>query len=81
MVIEFPADDGTRLAGTLTLPSAPGPVAGALLLSGSGPLDRDSNMPSSDSTSQPRSPRRWQPTASRRCASTSAGSARPAAST
>ena len=45
MVIEFPADDGTRLAGTLMLPSAPGPVAGALLLSGSGPLDRDSNMP------------------------------------
>ena len=45
MVIEFPADDGTRLAGTLTLPSAPGLVAGALLLSGSGPLDRDSNMP------------------------------------
>ena len=45
MVIEFPADDGTRLAGTLTLPRAPGLVAGALLLSGSGPLDRDSNMP------------------------------------
>ena len=45
VVIEFSADDGTRLAGTLTLPSVPGPVAGALLLNGSGPLDRDSNMP------------------------------------
>ncbi len=45
VVIEFSADDGTRLAGTLTVPGAPGPVAGTLLLSGSGPLDRDSNMP------------------------------------
>jgi dienelactone hydrolase len=45
VVIEFSADDGTRLAGTLTLPNAARPVAGALLLSGSGPLDRDSNMP------------------------------------
>lgn len=44
-VVDFPADDGTRLAGTLLLPGAAGPVAGALLLNGSGPLDRDSNIP------------------------------------
>ncbi len=36
--------NGTRLAGTLTLPTRPGPFPAALLLSGSGPLDRDSNM-------------------------------------
>jgi len=35
-----------RLVGTLCLPDDfPGPFAGALLLNGSGPLDRDSNMP------------------------------------
>lgn len=33
------------LAGTLTVPDGGGPFPGALLLSGSGPLDRDSNMP------------------------------------
>jgi pimeloyl-ACP methyl ester carboxylesterase len=31
------------LAGTLTLPAAPGPAPAVLLASGSGPLDRDSN--------------------------------------
>ena len=36
--------DGHSLAGTLTLPSASTPVAGAVLVSGSGPIDRDSNM-------------------------------------
>ncbi|MFV2177358.1 alpha/beta hydrolase [Actinomadura sp. LOL_016] len=40
-----PADDGTRLAGTLTLPAAPGPHPAVLLLHGSGPLDRDGNTP------------------------------------
>ncbi|MFE9056190.1 alpha/beta hydrolase family protein [Streptomyces mutabilis] len=39
------ADDGTPLAGTLTLPSGPGPHPAVLLLHGSGPLDRDGNTP------------------------------------
>ncbi|HEX5619739.1 MAG TPA: alpha/beta fold hydrolase [Solirubrobacteraceae bacterium] len=38
--MEFAAHDGTRLVGTLT----PGGAPAALILSGSGPLDRDSNM-------------------------------------
>lgn len=37
------ADDGTPLAGTLTLPAGPGPHPAVLLLHGSGPLDRDGN--------------------------------------
>jgi pimeloyl-ACP methyl ester carboxylesterase len=37
------ADDGLRLAGTLTLPAGPGPHPAALLLHGSGRLDRDAN--------------------------------------
>jgi pimeloyl-ACP methyl ester carboxylesterase len=42
---EFPAD-GARLAGTLTLPDRPGDVRpAALLIGGSGPLDRDGNLP------------------------------------
>ncbi len=45
---EFSAEDGTLLRGTLEMPSAPTGVPGALLLSGSGPLDRDSNMPGQD---------------------------------
>ncbi|SOD63171.1 hypothetical protein SAMN06297387_109113 [Streptomyces zhaozhouensis] len=39
------ADDGTSLAGTLTLPATPGPHPAVLLLHGSGPLDRDGNAP------------------------------------
>jgi uncharacterized protein len=40
--IVFPnAKAGTSLAGTLTLPRAQGPFAAAILLAGSGPLDRD----------------------------------------
>lgn len=39
------ADDGVPLAGTLTLPPGPGPHPAALLLHGSGPLDRDGNTP------------------------------------
>lgn len=39
------ADDGTRLAATLTLPPGSGPHPAALLLHGSGPLDRDGNTP------------------------------------
>lgn len=35
------ADDGTPLAGTLTVPDGPGPHPAVLLLHGSGPLDRD----------------------------------------
>ncbi|MDJ0768145.1 MAG: CocE/NonD family hydrolase [Ilumatobacter sp.] len=34
-----------ELAATLTLPDGDGPLPGCLLLSGSGPLDRDSNKP------------------------------------
>ena len=37
--------DGVMLSGTLVLPAATGPAPAALLLSGSGPLDRDSNTP------------------------------------
>lgn len=37
------ADDGVALAGTLTLPAGAGPYPAALLLPGSGRLDRDSN--------------------------------------
>ncbi|WP_217161875.1 alpha/beta hydrolase [Streptomyces sp. AC512_CC834] len=39
------ADDGTGLAGTLTLPTGPGPHPAVLLLHGSGPLDREGNAP------------------------------------
>ncbi|MFE4450655.1 alpha/beta hydrolase family protein [Streptomyces sp. NPDC056796] len=39
------ADDGTPLAGTLTLPAGPSPHPAVLLLHGSGPLDRDGNTP------------------------------------
>jgi pimeloyl-ACP methyl ester carboxylesterase len=37
------ADDGLRLAGTLTLPAGAGPHPAVLLLHGSGRLDRDGN--------------------------------------
>jgi len=37
------ADDGVGLAGTLTMPGAPGPRPAVLLLPGSGRVDRDSN--------------------------------------
>jgi len=40
----FAAVDGTQLRGTITRPPA-NPAPAALVLSGSGPLDRDSNMP------------------------------------
>ena len=39
------ADDEVQLVGTLTRPGADGKVPAALLINGSGPLDRDSNMP------------------------------------
>lgn len=39
----LPAPDGLGLTGTLTLPSGDGPFPAALLLGGSGPLDRDSD--------------------------------------
>jgi len=41
--LTVPADDGVSLAGTLTLPALPGPHRAALLLPGSGRVDRDSN--------------------------------------
>ncbi|MFF0502882.1 alpha/beta hydrolase family protein [Streptomyces fimicarius] len=37
--------DGTPLGGTLTLPEGGGPFPAALILHGSGPLDRDGNTP------------------------------------
>jgi pimeloyl-ACP methyl ester carboxylesterase len=47
-VVEAPltavADDGVRLAGTLARPEASGDAPAALILNGSGPLDRDSNV-------------------------------------
>jgi uncharacterized protein len=44
--IELDCHDGARLSGTLTTPEGTSdrPAVAALLLSGSGPLDRDSNM-------------------------------------
>ena len=44
-VLELTAHDGTRLHGTLTMPSSSDAAPAALLISGSGPIDRDSNMP------------------------------------
>jgi pimeloyl-ACP methyl ester carboxylesterase len=43
--LELSAPDGTPLHGTLARPGAGVPSPAALLLNGSGPLDRDSNMP------------------------------------
>jgi pimeloyl-ACP methyl ester carboxylesterase len=43
--VELRADDGVLLVGTLARPGSAGHVPAALLLNGSGPLDRDSNMP------------------------------------
>jgi hypothetical protein len=43
--LEITTDDGERLVGTLTAPDGNGPSPAALILNGSGPLDRDSNMP------------------------------------
>ncbi|MCP4965619.1 MAG: alpha/beta hydrolase [bacterium] len=40
----FAARDGCLLSGTIVVPDREGPHPAALLLSGSGPLDRDSNM-------------------------------------
>ena len=42
--LELTTDDGVRLVGTMTFPNTGDEVAAALLLNGSGPLDRDSNM-------------------------------------
>lgn len=39
-----PAAEGVRLAGTLTLPDGAGPHPAAILLSGSGPQDRDETL-------------------------------------
>src|SRR5262245_12473999 len=43
--IDVVADGGVVLVGTLVRPEAHGAAPAALLLNGSGPLDRDSNMP------------------------------------
>jgi uncharacterized protein len=42
--VRFPGPD-RHLAGTMILPDGPGPFAAAVLVSGSGPIDRDSNHP------------------------------------
>ncbi|RZJ04819.1 MAG: alpha/beta hydrolase [Brevundimonas sp.] len=39
-----PAAPGVRLAGTLTLPQGPGPFPAAILISGTGPQDRDETI-------------------------------------
>ena len=39
--VSFESVPGVRLAGTLTLPNGPGPFPAAVLISGSGPQDRD----------------------------------------
>jgi uncharacterized protein len=43
--VELSTPDGTQLAGTFVVPDLPAPGPAALLVNGSGPLDRDSNMP------------------------------------
>jgi dienelactone hydrolase len=44
--VTIPVTDGVSLAGTLTLPTgAPGPLPAVVLVSGSGPQDRDSYAP------------------------------------
>jgi pimeloyl-ACP methyl ester carboxylesterase len=42
--VGFPARDGTQIAGTLVVTDPAGPGPAALIVNGSGPLDRDSNM-------------------------------------
>jgi predicted acyl esterase len=42
--LEVVADDGVRPVGTLERPAGSGAVPAALILNGSGPLDRDSNV-------------------------------------
>jgi uncharacterized protein len=47
-VVEVRAADGARLVGVVRWPDQGGRVPAALILNGSGPLDRDSNMPGQD---------------------------------
>jgi pimeloyl-ACP methyl ester carboxylesterase len=42
--VSYSNPDGTKLAGTLTLPPGPGPFAAAILITGSGPQDRDESL-------------------------------------
>lgn len=42
--VRFESAPGVRLAGTLTLPNGPGPFPAAVLVSGSGPQDRDETL-------------------------------------
>lgn len=44
VAFDNPAGPGVRLAGTLTLPEGPGPFPAAILISGSGPQDRDETL-------------------------------------
>src|SRR5690606_10357925 len=42
--VEYTSTDGTRLAGSLTLPQTSGPHPVVILISGSGPQDRDETI-------------------------------------
>lgn len=44
VVIDNPAAPGVRLAGTLTLPDGAGPFPAAILITGTGPQDRDETI-------------------------------------
>ncbi|HEY0102201.1 MAG TPA: alpha/beta hydrolase [Brevundimonas sp.] len=44
VAFDNPAAPGVRLAGTLTLPEGPGPFPAAILISGTGPQDRDETI-------------------------------------
>jgi uncharacterized protein len=44
VAFDNPGAPGVRLAGTLTLPPGPGPFPAAILISGSGPQDRDETL-------------------------------------
>lgn len=44
VAFDNPAAPGVRLAGTLTLPEGPGPFPAAVLISGTGPQDRDETI-------------------------------------
>lgn len=44
VVFDNPSAPGVRLSGTLTLPQGEGPVPAAILISGSGPQDRDETL-------------------------------------
>lgn len=64
------------LHGTLALPDGPARVPGVLILAGSGPVDRDGNLPSLSNDSLKLLARGLADRGVRRCGPTSAASAR-----